>query len=79
MSILADLLAALVLRPVEVVVALGLRYLGPCVAPEVLDAPLVSAVVAVRRLVVLERVYGLRTPRERAEAWRRGASRRRAT
>ncbi len=58
--------------------ALAVRYLGACVAPEVLDEPLVSAVVAVRRLVVLERVYKLRTPGERAEAWRRGASRRRA-
>lgn len=52
--------------------AYSVRYLGACVAPEVLDEPLVSAVVAVRRLVVLERVYGLRTPAERAEAWRRG-------
>lgn len=56
--------------------ALAVRYLGACVAPEVLDEPLVSAVVAVRRLVVLERVYGLKTPAERAEAWRRGPARR---
>lgn len=55
--------------------AYSVRYLGACVAPEVLDEPLVSAVVAVRRLVVLERAYGLRTPAERAEAWRRGAAR----
>lgn len=58
--------------------ALAVRYLGACVAPEALDEPLVSAVVAVRRLVVLERVYGLRTAAQRAEAWRRGASARRA-
>lgn len=57
--------------------AYSVRYLGACVAPEVLDEPLVSAVVAVRRLVALERVYGLTTPAARAEAWRRGASRRR--
>ena len=54
--------------------ALAVRYLGACVAPEVLDDPLVSAVVAVRRLVVLERTYQLKTPAARAEAWRRGVS-----
>lgn len=55
--------------------AYSVRYLGACVAPEVLDQPLVSAVVAVRRLVVLERVYRLTTPAARAEAWRRGQTR----
>ena len=54
--------------------AYSVRYLGACVAPEVLDTPLVSAVVTVRRLVELERRYGLRTPAARAEAWRRGVS-----
>lgn len=54
--------------------ALAVRHLGPCAAPEHLDHPLVAAVVAVRRLVELERRYGLRTREDRAEAWRRGVS-----
>ena len=55
--------------------ALAVRYLGSCVAPEHLDHPLVAAVVAVRRLTALERRYGLRTPSERATAWRLGVGR----
>lgn len=60
------------------VAAYSVRYLWACAPPEALDDPLVSAVVAVRRLVELERRYGLRSPAERAEAWRRGVGRWRA-
>lgn len=55
-----------------VAAAYSVRHLGPCAPAEALDEPLVSAVVAVRRLGELERRYGLRSPAERAEAWRRG-------
>lgn len=54
--------------------AYSVRHLGGCVAPELLDVPIVSAFVALRRLDVLERRYGLRTSAARAEAWRRGVS-----
>lgn len=52
--------------------AYSVRWLGECVAPELLDVPLVSAIVVVRRLEVLERRYGLRTAPARTAAWRRG-------
>ena len=52
--------------------AYAVRYLGPCVAPEALDVPIVSAWVAARRLAVLRQRYGRRTARERAHAWRHG-------
>ncbi len=55
--------------------ALAVRHLGPCAAPELLDDPLIAAIVAVRRLVELERRYRLKTVTERAEAWRRGIGR----
>lgn len=55
--------------------ALAVRHLGRCAAPELLDQPLVAAVVAVRRLVELERRYRLSTAADRAEAWRRGVGR----
>lgn len=55
--------------------ALAVRHLGRCAAPELLDEPLVAAVVAVRRLVELERRYHLRTAVERAAAWRLGVGR----
>lgn len=57
------------------VAAYSVRHLGPCVAPELLDVPIVSAVVVVRRLEILERRYGLRDREARAEAWRRGVGR----
>lgn len=52
--------------------AYSVHVLGECVRPEAIDVPLLSAVAAVRRLRVLARRYGLRTPEARAEAWRRG-------
>jgi hypothetical protein len=52
--------------------AYSVHALGECVAPEAVDVPILSAVAAVRRLAVLERRYGLRTPAERARAWRLG-------
>lgn len=52
--------------------AYSVRYLGDCVAPELLDVPLLSAIVVVRRLEVLERRYGLKTRQARAAARRRG-------
>jgi hypothetical protein len=55
--------------------AYSVRYLGDCVAPELLDVPLLSAVVVVRRLEVLEQRYSLRTRPARMEAWRRGPGR----
>lgn len=56
--------------------AYSVSYLGECAAPELLDVPLLSALVVVRRLEVLERRYGLTTRQARAEAWRRGPGRR---
>ena len=52
--------------------AYSVHVLGECVGPEAADVPLLSAVMTIRRLRVLARRYGLRTARERAEAWRRG-------
>ena len=52
--------------------AYAVVYLGDCAGPELLDIPLVSAIVAIRRLRVMARRYGLTTPAARAEAWRRG-------
>lgn len=52
--------------------AYSVSVLGECVGPEAIDVPLLSAVATIRRLRVLARRYGLRTPEARAEAWRRG-------
>lgn len=52
--------------------AYSVRWLGPCVAPEALDAPVLSAIVTARRLGELASRYGRRTAAARAEAWRRG-------
>ena len=52
--------------------AYSVHALGDCVGPEAADVPLLSAVMTIRRLRVLTGRYGLRTERERAEAWRRG-------
>lgn len=52
--------------------AYSVHVLGDCVGPEAADVPLLSAVMTIRRLRVLTGRYGLRTERERAEAWRRG-------
>lgn len=49
--------------------AYAVRYLGPCVAAEAIDVPYLSAVVTLRRLLTLERRYGLRTAEARAKAW----------
>lgn len=54
--------------------AYSVHVLGECVGPEAIDVPLLSAVATIRRLRVLARRYGLRTPEARAEAWRRGVS-----
>lgn len=52
--------------------AYAVRHLGPCVAPEALDVPLLSAIAAARRLADLRRRYDRRTPASRAHAWRHG-------
>lgn len=52
--------------------AYSVHVLSECVGPESIDVPLLSAVATIRRLRVLARRYGLRTPDARAEAWRRG-------
>lgn len=52
--------------------AFAVGYLGPCVAPEALDVPIVSAWAAAKRLAALRQRYGRRTARERAHAWRHG-------
>jgi hypothetical protein len=52
--------------------AYSVHVIGDCVGPEAADVPLLSAVMTIRRLRVLARRYGLRTPEARAEAWRRG-------
>lgn len=52
--------------------AYSVHVLGECVGPEAIDVPFLSAVATIRRLRVLARRYGLRTPEARAEAWRRG-------
>ena len=54
------------------VAAYAVRHLGPCVAPEVLDLPIMSAIATARRLVELRRRYGRRTPAARDHAWRHG-------
>jgi hypothetical protein len=55
--------------------AYSVHVLGDCVGPEAADVPLLSAVMTIRRLRVMTRRYGLRTPEARAEAWRRGVGR----
>jgi len=57
------------------VAAYSVRWLWTCAAPELLDVPIVSAVVVVRRLAELEHRYGLRDRASRAHAWRRGVGR----
>lgn len=52
--------------------AYSVRWLGPCVAPEAIDVPVLSAIVTARRLGELASRYGRRTAAARAEAWRRG-------
>jgi hypothetical protein len=52
--------------------AYSVRYLGACVAPELLDVPIASAIVVVRRLEVLDREYKLHDRPARMRAWRRG-------
>lgn len=52
--------------------AFAVRYLGPCVAPEALDVPIVSAWTAARRLAVLRDRFGRRTAPARGHAWRHG-------
>lgn len=54
------------------VAAYAVRHLGACVAPEVLDLPIMSAIATARRLVELRRRYGRRTPAARDHAWRHG-------
>lgn len=58
--------------PYGLVAAYSVRHLGECVAPELLDVPVISAVVVVRRLEILERKYGLKTRQARAHVWRHG-------
>lgn len=52
--------------------AYAVHTLGDCVHPSALDVPYLSAVATLYRLRALDRKYGLRTPEERAEAWRVG-------
>lgn len=53
---------------------IGALALGPCVAPEALDVPILSAIATARRLVEMERIHGLTTPALRALAWRHGVA-----
>lgn len=52
--------------------AYAVHTLGACVHPAALDVPYLSAVATLYRLRALDRKHGLRTPAERAEAWRVG-------
>lgn len=52
--------------------AYAVRHLGPCVSPDALDIPMVSALATARRLRDLEATYRLTTASARAHAWRHG-------
>lgn len=51
--------------------AYSVRHLGDCVAAEVVDVPLLSAIITIRRLVELRQRYKLNRE-QRALAWRVG-------
>lgn len=53
----------------------GALALGPCMAPEALDLPILSAIATARRLIEFETRYGLRSARARTLAWRVGVAR----
>ena len=55
------------------VAAYSVRHLQRCAVPEVVDVPLLSAIVACRRLEELRARYGKRSAAARALAWRHGA------
>lgn len=52
--------------------AYSVHWLGTCIPPEVLDIPLMSAIVTARRLGDLSSRYRRRTAEARAHAWRHG-------
>lgn len=52
--------------------AYSVHLLGECVPPEAIDVPLLSAIVAAKRLRILSTRYRRRTAEARAHAWRHG-------
>ena len=58
--------------------AYSVHLVGECVPAAAVDVPFISAVITLRRLRVLERRHGMRTPEARALAWRIGVGAARA-